>query len=150
MCIRDREESVKTYLCYYCGVNDALKEERENFIGNILGVFNKALQNCGEDTIENRNKVYEHWLTDDRAQTSLKDFFEDQVEKRKELAKKVIFEVDWELVKKSIVLKERRNDINHFGMRKDPFSSEKLKKDLNQMYLEIKDAVERMEKRKIK
>ena len=144
------EESVKTYLCSYCDVDDALKEERENFIGNILGVFNKALQNCGQDTIENRNKVYERWLADDRAQTSLKDFFEDQVEKRKELAKKVIFEVDWELVKKSIVLKERRNDINHFGMRKDPFSSEKLKKDLNQMYLEIKDAVERMEKRKIK
>lgn len=141
------EESVKTYLCYYCGVDDALKEERENFIGNILGVINKALQNFGEDTRENRNKIYERWLADERVQNTLKGEFSNQVEKRKELAKKVIFEVDWELAKKSSVLKERRNDINHFGMRKDPFSSEKLKKDLDQMYKEIRNGIERMEKK---
>ena len=142
------EESIKTYLCYYCGLDDAVKEEREFYIGNILGVINNVSRDGLEDTIEGRKKIYERWEQDHKTKDSLQTYFAEQIEQRQLLARQLIMEIDFKLVNRITDLKARRNDINHFGMRVDPASSDKLKEDLANIYRGIQEGIQSMEKKK--
>lgn len=125
------EETIKTYLCYRYGLDDSMKETRDNIIGTSVNALDKAQANLHDqkELLSDREVVKEYIWNNDREFLRM-----DCDEQTKELFDRILLDCSFEIVKIASAVKNNRNDLNHFGFNKQPISSEKLRKNLATNY----------------
>lgn len=120
------EETIITYCCIVLGYGDRYmeKEIRENGVSRAITAFRgqcellraECIDGCRQEVLENEGK---------ERQTEI-DVFEKTVRK-----------IPLELIQIVLRIKERRNDINHFGMRTQPMPADRLQENLEKDFHEF-------------
>ena len=140
------EETIKTYLCTLCDLDDSNRLYREEFAKNIINSISKTTTETHniEETENNRTLWFDKWLDEMERLNNFdvfcpdKDPSSDKYQKTKEeitsLGKKLIFSIPVQLVLLSKDVASKRNDINHFGFSNDSCSYDKLLQSLKQYY----------------
>lgn len=110
------EETIKTFVCDLCGYeNETDKRIRDDTIGAALSAGNDLLKQC-EQTRESRERFYRE---------NQEKFFEILTENGWRLPeeeyvplfRRVLTTIPMEFVELAAEVKDKRNDINHFGMQ---------------------------------
>ena len=125
------EESVITYVCHKYGVNDTELEMREDVVSWAISGMGKALENKQEDSISFKLETPE----DRKAyfESDQKKYLSEKLSPEyKELAEDIFVTIDMDIVKLVKGIKYYRNDINHFGMRKNPKTPDDLREKLKE------------------
>lgn len=134
------EETIKTFLCNYYGLDEVSEKTRDDMVGfftlenhhiirnNITFENNEQKEAYGRKKLEEK---YKNWSKDEKQQ-----------------AIHIFMTVDKKIYENMGIIKDFRNDINHFGMRSNPKSSETLKKKLKECYEKTLEGVEEMEQNK--
>jgi len=133
------EETMKTFLCEKCGLDDTLKEDRD--------IADLALATLGE-FIKKRSASKDFWtfFTTDNKMSA--EAYEKATSDDKDKYRKVCAFLgrDEEIIKKygnvTNCIKDWRNDINHFGMRKKPLTARKLRDNLQKYYKKALEIIE--------
>lgn len=138
------EETIKTYLCDRYELDDKLEDTRDNIVGRILTAIGHREGSIEEFEIL-REKEADKVCMEIVEKAKLRpEVYNGQY---KEKINQIIVTVPISLVVLSNKVKEKRNDINHFGFRKNPVAAKDLKKQLEEYYKEL--IVEIEEHRKI-
>lgn len=125
------EETMITYLCGQYGLDDKTEKTREDIVGRTLtGIIGYMMRKkSGTYFDEHREEAAEEIY---RLLPGDKEEGEDE-EKRREDIKKIVLTIPVPFVKFCNRVKEKRNDINHFGFRNRPATSEQLIGDLKSL-----------------
>lgn len=134
------EETIKTYLCDKYGIDDKEEETRDGIIGGILTGTSKYLR---ENDI--RRKEFEELRLNQPERVcqevrsrmytqALESEYSDQINT-------IILSIPLKMVELSLKVKEKRNDINHFGFRANPAPAQKFGSQLEQCYKEFKELI---------
>lgn len=135
------EETVKTFLCNYYGLDELNYNNREQISKDICRKIFYACKGKDNDQLsrEKREELYREWYLDKQEKKTDKDF-------TKELP--VIHEIFLTLpVDLAMLVQEtgnRRNNMNHFGFSNIGINSEKYEKDLQKYFNEFQEIIERM------
>lgn len=130
------EETMITYLCNYYGIDDRTEKTRENIVGRtITGIIYKY-----QDLFKKSRE--------DAAQEMLKNGFPGADETEREQIRKIVLTIPGELLQLCDKVKNRRNDINHFGFRLNPAKSDSLADGLQDYYNEFVKIIEAMNQTK--
>lgn len=106
------EETIKTYVCIKFGLDETIKDHREEFAAKALKIKAK---NISEDK----------WIIAQKYRND-KDY--------RETLKNIVSGLDEEISKLSDTLSQKRNDINHFGYKDNVLSYEALNCDIKNLY----------------
>lgn len=129
------EETVITYLCEQYGLDDRTVKTREYVVGKAMTGIIKYVERYKSGTCfdENREKAAEEIYR--LLPGNGKDGPDE--EERKEAIKKIVMTIPVPWAKLCDKIKQKRNDINHFGFRDRPASSEELIRDLKTLNAEF-------------
>ena len=125
------EETAITYLCNLYGVDESNIDSREEVSEAVsaMGVYAhikaKAGETCYFQNLKERKEFIENVYAPKHKGKDIT------------LARKVIENLDTQWLKQISLLKDNRNDINHFGMRADPKTPKNLEKQLKQLIAQI-------------
>ncbi len=118
------EETIKTYLCDYYGLDEQTEKTRDGVIGEALTGINKYIEN------------HHSWdkFEQDRESEVEKIIEEGYVKLTSEKTREVLLTIPAGFAQLSKKVKDKRNDINHFGFNATSVSSEILGKELKKYY----------------
>lgn len=137
------EETIKTWICHNYGLNEVDERNREGIVGFIINEMKQQeIQNPKKD-----------WQNPDIRWEAVCPIVEKKLQGNNnqddsELLKKMermVKELDFDLVILAREIKNKRNDINHFGMRKNPMEASGLKSELEKYFTQFQEIVERKE-----
>ena len=129
------EESIKTFLCWYYGVDEI--SQRDAIVGACGIALNKGhVERVSLETESDRLSYFEKLKAD--------NFFKCD-ESDMETVKKIIMTFPLELADIMNTIKKERNDINHFGIRLEPMNCNVFAENLKKHYTTVKQIVEKME-----
>lgn len=126
------EETMITYLCAQYGLDDRTEKTREDIVGRTITGIAKYIEKKQSATYfeEHREEAAEDIFC---MRLEQRKGEEEQKEKMKEIVRTL--PVPFVILCKKV--KNRRNDINHFGFRTNPLPADTLNKELNQLYDEF-------------
>lgn len=137
------EETIKTFLCDYYGLDDHLEETRDYVVGKAINCINKYIENKHDSELENRETLIE-FVENLNENDKNKIVNEEYIN----IYYRMLNELPATLIILANNVKISRNDINHFGYNKYPFSSETLIKNLEDYYNEFKNIMNEMKNKK--
>lgn len=139
------EETTKTFLCSYYGLDGMNRDNREGIVGDAMKAMARYMEKMGL-TAENAEKL-------DREQVwrcIYNDIFDASEHERKtenqwKKIELIIETLPFAYAKNIHEIGDTRNDINHFGMRAKPLSADKLKKKLSEEFEKLKVEINEMQ-----
>ncbi|MCI5596740.1 MAG: TIGR02221 family CRISPR-associated protein [Lachnospiraceae bacterium] len=137
------EETIKTWICHNYELNEVDERNREGIVGFIINEMKQQeIQNPKKDW---RNPDI-RWeavcpIVEKKLQGNNNQDDSELLEKMERMVK----ELDFNLVILAREIKNKRNDINHFGMRKNPMEASGLKSELEKYFIQFREIVERKE-----
>ena len=146
-------ETIKTFLCNQYGIEEHDYETREYVVANVLNTI-KRCNNAMKSEI-NSVSLREQILEKESSYQELKKYFDDEktaecVRSCKDKARQLAFEVPKSLVALYGEISDYRNDMNHFGFKKQPNKSDTLHKKLEKCYHQVCGIVNNYEEQKLK
>lgn len=146
-------ETIKTFLCNQYGIGEHDFETRELVVANVLNTVkrcNNAMKN-EIDSILLRAQALEA----EEACRELWKYFEDEntaecVRSCKDKARQLAYEVPKSLVVLYGEIGDYRNDMNHFGFKKQPNKPDTLHKKLEKCYHHFCNIVDNYDEEKLK
>ena len=146
-------ETIKTFLCNQYGIEEHDYETRECVVANVLN----TIKRCNNAMKSEINSVWlrEQILEKESSYQELKKYFDDEktaecVRSCKDKARQLAFEVPKSLVALYGEISDYRNDMNHFGFKKQPNKSDTLHKKLEKCYHQVCGIVNNYEEQKLK
>jgi len=140
-------ETMKTFLCDKYGIDQHLYETRDQVVANILNIVNDCYRELKYkiNTVELRRQALE-------TNEKYKDWFDgDNNDKKYENESKLLaYEIPETYVLLYNRIGEYRNDMNHFGFKKQPKNADSLEKILKNCYAEYCTIVNEYDKLKLK
>lgn len=134
------EETMITYLCNYYGIDDRTEKTRERIVGKtITGIINKYQCKSLTEFENDRERV---------ADELLKKEFQGMSDTNKKEVEGIVFTIPVAFLQQCDKVKNRRNDINHFGFREFPAKSDTLGSDLKKYYNKFVEIMEEMNQKK--
>ena len=133
------EETIKTFLCSYYGLDETKEAERElgKHVGNALA-RQKQKEQVRELTQEVRERAYEEW----------KEWNKGKTDEECQKAYEIIMDIPLEMVETIHNVGQCRNSMNHFGYSNaGQFSGEKLEKNLKKYYYNFVDNMMQMKEK---
>ena len=138
------EETIKTFLCYKYDIDERFEETRGWVDAVILSMFfyrgDKYKDNEYDQTY--RDSLF-RFITEENGKSS--EIYRKLSDEDKSKWKYMIMHVPNSFSEISQKVKSFRNDINHFGFRKNPQKPELLKKKLKDYYNELVSAINSMD-----
>ena len=129
------EESIKTFLCWYYGVDEI--SQRDTIVGACGIALHKGhIEKVCLETESDRLKYFEKIMADNFIKLD---------ETNVETFKSIILTFPMELADIMNIIKDERNDINHFGIRLKPMSCNVFADNLKKHYTLAKDIIVKME-----
>lgn len=146
-------ETIKTFLCNQYGIEEHDYETREYVVANVLNTI-KRCNNAMKSEI-NSVSLREQILEKESSYQELKKYFDDEktaecVRSCKDKARQLAFEVPKSLVALYGEISDYRNDMNHFGFKKQPNKPDTLHKKLENCYHQVCGIVNNYEEQKLK
>lgn len=146
-------ETIKTFLCNQYGIEEHDYETRECVVANVLNTI-KRCNNAMKSEI-NSVSLREQILEKESSYQELKKYFDDEktaecVRSCKDKARQLAFEVPKSLVALYGEISDYRNDMNHFGFKKQPNKPDTLHKKLENCYHQVCGIVNNYEEQKLK
>ena len=146
-------ETIKTFLCNQYGIEEHDYETRECVVANVLNTI-KRCNNAMKSEI-NSVSLREQILEKESSYQELKKYFDDEktaecVRSCKDKARQLAFEVPKSLVALYGEISDYRNDMNHFGFKKQPNKPDTLHKKLEKCYHQVCGIVNNYEEQKLK
>lgn len=136
------EETIKTFLCNYYGLDEISEKTRDKMVGNF------ALEIVIAEKVKNiefqDNEAKESYCRKILEEKKYKEWSEEE----KQQAVQIFITVPDKMSEIMNTIKDFRNDINHFGMRSEPKSADTLKDKLIDCYEKTMKCVEEMEQTK--
>jgi CRISPR-associated Csx2 family protein len=134
------EETIKTFLCHKFCIEGNTEISRDGLVGFVLNSMSFCAKEIDDFKNADRKIVFEHMLEKNDIFRSCYDKWNEKVQKRAEV---IIAKVPIDnMVDICRAAKEKRNDINHFGFRKDCGASDKLINDLENYYKKFREGME--------
>lgn len=124
------DETIKTYLCKRYGLDDSDYYNREKIINCALNIKKESKK----DEYKNSYKNFKELITQIAISWN--------VEKDKEKIIQIAYEIDNELISLIDRIRDKRNDINHFGFNNSVSDYETMKNELSKCYGEFKKYIE--------
>lgn len=137
------EETIKTFLCDYYGLDDYLKETRDYVVGKAISCIDKYVEKKHDKKLENREALIE-FVENLNENDKNKITNEEHIN----IYYRMLNELPATLISLAHDVKNSRNDINHFGYNEDPRSSETLIKNLEKYYIDFKNIMNEMKNKK--
>ena len=135
------DETIKTFLCDYYGLDETQQEDRE-LCKYLSGQLSKQMEeeHAKELTPEIRARAYEKWKEKKEQNKGTEEI--------SQTAYRVIMGIPKELVKMGSDISNCRNSMNHFGYsNKGQFSSKKLENNLKKFYAAFLKCIGSMEEK---
>lgn len=139
------EETLKTYLCNMYDLDNRLEENRDKKIGAFLNAIAQLDQKTkGQITAENQylpesRDLICKFVTEEDVYTRRLYINEKNTPEDLEKYNEIAYTLPVELALMAKKIKEKRNDINHFGFNKNPSSSDNLKTTLSKNFKEFEE-----------
>ncbi len=132
------EETMITYLCAQYGLDDRTEKTRENIVGKtVTGIAKYIEQKQSAAYFETHREEAFEAIYRVRSENGMRE------EEQKEKIKEIVMTLPMPFVKLCKKVKDRRNDINHFGFRDNPLSTDTLNKELSKLYAEFVEYTEK-------
>lgn len=137
------EETIKTFLCEYYGLDERTEEDRDRICKNICRELDKNYKNKRKNftDIEAREEIYKEWAVQKKTEGKL-EISSDKDTRIHEM----FLTVPQELFELIPQIGDRRNSMNHFGFsNRYMFTSKGLEKDLQsefEAFIRIKTLME--------
>lgn len=132
------EETIKTWICHCYGLNEVEEGDRDGVAGYLLNQLKEQEKNKSGMNLKDPDERWES------VRTNAEEKYQDAPE-RLEKARKIVKELDYDLISLTGEIKDARNDINHFGMRREPKDADWLKSKLKEYFERFRKIVERKE-----
>lgn len=129
------EETLKTYLCTKYQMESSLQENRDDIMGTIVNSFSSS--NIGKSKYLSEEICAERKSEDEKLRSMYTNY-----PKQNELFEEIIHTIPTSIIQLCTKVKNKRNDINHFGFRPQPANASSLKKDLKTYFDEFESIVE--------
>lgn len=147
------QETIKTFLCNQYGIGENDFDTRELVVANVLNTI-KRCNNAMKNEI-NSVSLREQALEEEKAYQELWKYLcneetEECVRTCKDKARQLAFEVPKSLVALYGEISDYRNDMNHFGFKKQPNKPDTLHKKLENCYHQVCGIVNNYEEQKLK
>lgn len=134
------EETIKTYLCFKYDIDDRTEDTRDGWIGCILNsIAAFFIVNKSSGISDNSRNDLFRFITEENDFS--KSVYDSLNETEKAKWREVILTIPGEIVVLSGKVKNRRNDINHFGFRNVPARSKQMIDDLEKYYMDFMSVV---------
>ncbi|MHB9922814.1 TIGR02221 family CRISPR-associated protein [Clostridium botulinum] len=124
------DETIKTYLCKRYGLDDSNNYDREKIINCALNIKKESKKDEYKNSYEN----FKELITQIAISWN--------IEKDKEKIIQIAYEIDNELISLIDRIRDKRNDINHFGFNNSVSDYETMKNELSKCYSEFKKYIE--------
>lgn len=140
------EETVKTFLCNYYGLDEVSETDRERICKDICNfMYERGLKTKGKDeaalTDDVRHKLCREWVEVRKGRLGITEG-EKPIEE-------MFLTLPTELLDMFHEISDRRNSMNHFGYsNRNKFSCTKLEKDLKEYFEQFKNIMSKMNERK--
>lgn len=139
------EETIKTFLCNYYGLDETTKDDRDDICKSISNALLKKIEGKkvkeNELMMEHRLEAAEIWVTQKREDDSKK-----LSEQKIEIAKVIFETIPESLVRLCAEISDCRNSMNHFGYSNlGKFSAKVLNDNLKKYYNVFCDIKNEME-----
>lgn len=133
------EESIKTFLCWYYGIDEI--KQRDSVVGTCGVILNKAhVEKAKLETAKDRLEYFEKFNEKQNTRCDEQD---------EEVIKEIIQVFPIDLADLMNTIKKERNDINHFGIRLEPMNCNLFSENLKKHYEAVKEIVEKMERERL-
>lgn len=146
-------ETLKTFLCNQYGIGEHDFETRELVVAKVLNTV-KCCNNAMKDDINTTVLRAQALVKEDNYQNLVKYLDDERTPKCarscKDKAIKLAFEVPKSLVALYGEIGDYRNDMNHFGFKKQPNKPDTLHKKLKKCYHQFCNIVDNYEAQKLK
>ncbi len=136
------EETIKTWLCEAYGIPAGDKAERDGIVGRTLKFMANQQLSQTSQSDGNKEAVKEKLLAEFHADP---DFEKRDAEEKEDYLKKIeemAMNLSEKLLDVSSAVSDQRNSLNHFGFQKYPAGYDKLQKNLEKRYKELKEIME--------
>lgn len=137
------EETIKTWICHYYELDEVDERNRDRIVGFVINeIKHQEIRNLKKD-----------WMDPDTRWEAVQPIIEKRWKQEKNpdapgiltKVEQIVRELDYDLITLACKIKDERNDINHFGMRKNPLEASQLKSELEKNFIRFQEIVERKE-----
>ncbi|MGN0291835.1 MAG: TIGR02221 family CRISPR-associated protein [Lachnospiraceae bacterium] len=133
------EETLKTYLCRYYGLDEEKEKYRDGICKSVCNKLSATMKNKGNSlNVKIREEAYEEW-TQETA-------YNLKTEEELQTAYRIMIEVPEEIVDIGREISRCRNSMNHFGYSNiGSYDSRKLEENLKKYYKIFLECIQQME-----